>query len=328
MAIERSERKTVVLGALAMAALVAVLAALLAFGASQAPEESLPAQEPAEAEAHEVSFTVEAEGAEEAAVDATYELADAGGGVVESGSIEAGRTVSFELEEGSYAFELLSAPVLKDGTTYELPDPIGFEVSESMDELDFDIELQAVAADDMTAEQLEAVADELEAAGDVDAASAAREHAASAPSVAGSTDAVKRNPAPASPSGQGGSQQPSTSGGSPEPEPDPEPSEPVHTHSWVPQTEQRWVVDQAAWTERVPYSVWKCLGTAFGGSGCGLVFYSAAEAAAHQEEMMLQGDFTHNGTVLTEYRDVYHEEVGHWETVTTGYKCSGCGAWQ
>ena len=75
--------------------------------------------------------------------------------------------------------------------------------------------------------------------------------------------------------------------------------EAVHVHDWVPQYEE----------QQVPYSVWKCL-------KCGAMFDSAAAAAAHQKEMSLSGDRTHNGTVLTEYKT---------EQVLTGYKCSECG---
>lgn len=93
----------------------------------------------------------------------------------------------------------------------------------------------------------------------------------------------------------------------------------VHVHDWVAQYEQTWVVDQEAWVEEnVPVDIWKCL-------ECGAKFDSAQAAGDHQVEMMLQGDFSHNGTVITEYKDVYHEEVGHWEQKLTGYECSECG---
>lgn len=274
-------------------------------------------------------MTVKAEGSAPVAVQPTYELTDAGGEVVGEGEIAVGEAKAFELEDGSYSFELTSAPVLEDGTTYELPgEPTSIEVGEG--DLDFEIELEAIAADDMTKEQLEAVAAELEDAGKSGAAATAREQAASAPSVSGSADAVKR-PAPsggssssspsAGGSGSGGSSQPSqpaNPGGASEPS---EPSAPAHEHSWVAQTEERYVVDAAAWDEQVPYSVWKCL-------KCGITFSSKADAEAHFTNFALQGDLSHNGTVLTEYETVHHPEAGHWETVTVGYKCSGCGAWQ
>ena len=342
--------KAAIAAACAVAAIAVVAACALAFQQPATLESDVePASTLEEAQdgptLREVSVTLKAEGAEDAAVDATYELTDADGEVVDEGSIAAGEPIGFELEDGSYAFELLTAPVLEDGTTYRLPDePTAIEVSEGMEKSGFEIELEAIAADDMTKEQLEAVAVELEEAGASDAAAAARENAASAPSVAGSADSVKRDPAPSGGSSQGSSNSGSSSSGSGSgssdsgssapsapsggdgsssapSEPDPEPSAPVHEHSWVAQTEQRYVVDQAAYDEQVPYSVWKCL-------KCGATFDSAAAAAAHQKEMSLSGDRTHNGTVLTEYNVIHHPEVGHYETVTIGYKCSGCGAWQ
>lgn len=337
--------KAAIAAACAVAAIAVVAACALAFQQPATLESDVePASTLEEAQEdpalREVSVTVKAEGAEEAAVDATYELTDADGEVVDEGSIAAGEPIGFELDDGSYAFELLSAPVLKDGTTYKLPaDPIAFEVGAVMDEFDFEIELEAIATDDMTKEQLEAVAAELEEAGASDAAATAREQASSAPSVSGSADSVKRDPAPSGGSSQGpsntgssssgsGSSTPSapsgggaSSGSGTSAEPDPEPSQPAHQHSWVAQTEQRYVVDTAAWDEQIPYSVWKCL-------KCNIIFSSKAEAEAHFTNYALQGDLTHNGTVITQYETVHHPEVGHWETVTTGYKCSTCGAWQ
>ena len=340
--------KAAIAAACAVAAIAVVVACVLAFQQPATLESDVePASTLEEAQEgpalREVSVTVKAEGAEDAAVDATYELTDADGEVVDEGSIAAGEPIGFELEDGSYAFELLTAPVLEDGATYGLPDePTAIEVSEGMEESDFKIELEAIAADDMTKEQLEAVAAELEEAGASDAAAAARENAASAPSVAGSADSVKRDPAPSGGSSQGSSNSGSSSSGSGSSgsgssapsapsggggsssapsEPDSEPSAPAHEHSWVAQTEQRYVVDQAAYDEQVPYSVWKCL-------KCGYTCYTAEEMTAHKKEMSLSGDRTHNNTVLTEYNVIHHPEVGHWETVTTGNKCSTCGAWQ
>lgn len=93
----------------------------------------------------------------------------------------------------------------------------------------------------------------------------------------------------------------------------------VHVHDWVAQYEQTWVVDQEAWVEEdVPVSVWKCL-------KCDITFDSKEQAEAHFTEFALKGELDHNGTILTEYKDVYHEEVGHWEQKLTGYECSECG---
>ncbi len=334
--------KAAIAAACAVAAIAVVAACVLAFQQPATLESDVePASTLEEAQEdpalRKVTVTVVAEGAEDAAVDATYELTDADGEVVDEGPIAAGEPIGFELEDGSYSFELLTAPVLEDGATYGLPDePSVIEVSEGMEESDFEIELEPIAADDMTKEQLEAVAAELEEAGASDAAAAAREHAASAPSVSGSADSVKRDPAPSGGSSQDSSDSGSSDSGSNTPsvpsggsggsssapsEPDPEPSAPAHEHSWVAQTEQSYVVDQAAYDEQVPYDIWKCL-------KCGFTCNSASEMSAHKKEMALSGDMTHNSTVITEYNVIHHPEVGHWETVTTGYKCSTCGAWQ
>lgn len=343
---ERNPRIAIVAAVAVAAALVVAVCAFAARPASEpgSGEASSPVSEAGleDAGLRDVSVTVKVEGAGEVAVRPTYELTGAGGEVVQEGEITVNERTVFELEDGSYAFELLSAPVLKDGTTYKLPaDPIAFEVGAGMDESGFEIELEAIAADDMTKEQLEAVASELEEAGASDAATTAREHATSAPSVSGSADSVKRDPAPSGGSSQGssnpgasasgsagGSSAPSTpsggsgtSGSGTAAEPDPEPSQPAHEHSWVAQTEQRYVVDTAAWDEQIPYDTWKCL-------KCGFTCSSASEMSAHKKEMALSGDMSHNSTVITQYETVHHPEVGHWETVTTGYKCSGCGAWQ
>lgn len=324
------------------AACVAVVAAIvvacvLAFQQTATLESEV---EPASTleQAHEesslrgVTFTVKAEGVPiranvddpaPVAVQPTYELIDADGEVVQEGEIVVNEMTIFELKNGSYTFELLSAPVLKDGTTYKLPaDPIAFEVGAGMDESDFEIELEAIATDDMTKEQLEAVAAELEGAGASDAAATAREHAASAPSVSGSADSVKR---PASSgadqpsqgtSGGGSPQQPSqpsnpgTSGGSsepapapdpdPAPAPDPEPETPVHVHDWQPNYVQ----------QQVAYDTWIC-------KKCNKSFNTLQAADDHYRQQALAGDMTHNFTTITNYKT---------ESVQVGEKCSTCGA--
>lgn len=113
------------------------------------------------------------------------------------------------------------------------------------------------------------------------------------------------------PSGGGSSAGGSSSGGGSEP------SKPAHTHSWQPVTEQRWVVDQAAWTEQVMVGEYiQC--------ACGATFGTYNEWKAHTKAA--SSDIAHNYKVVPKYETVYHDEVGHYETVTTGYRCSGCGA--
>ena len=122
-------------------------------------------------------------------------------------------------------------------------------------------------------------------------------------------------------------------------------SKPAHKHTWVAQTERRWVQDSAAWDEPV-YETQKvytyhaeCRATKDGATiGCGasVTFSSGAEAENWCLEHLRSnaGDssehFTHWWST-TKYNQVqtgtvHHEATGHYETVTTGYKCSGCGA--
>ncbi len=99
---------------------------------------------------------------------------------------------------------------------------------------------------------------------------------------------------------------------------DSQPSKPAHTHDCQPVTEQRWVVDQAAWDEQVKVgSQIVC--------SCGATFSSNEAWSDHAEAEALQGSM-HSYSVEPVYETVHHDEVGHYETAIIGYKCSGCGA--
>ena len=114
-------------------------------------------------------------------------------------------------------------------------------------------------------------------------------------------------------------------------------SKPQHTHTWVAQTksvyheatghyENKWVQDSAAWDEDVYATKVIC--------NCGAVFDSVDAWGQHTVEGCRQGYYVDDIKIGT----VHHEATGHneqkwvqdsaaWtETVTTGYKCSGCGA--
>lgn len=111
-------------------------------------------------------------------------------------------------------------------------------------------------------------------------------------------------PSASQPSNNGGSSQ----GGS---------SQPEHVHNWVPQTEQRWVQDSAAWDEQRPTGSYiQC--------SCGQRFDNQAQWSQHNKSLGFgQG---HSYSVQETYGTVHHDATGHYETVTTGYVCSGCGA--
>ena len=99
-----------------------------------------------------------------------------------------------------------------------------------------------------------------------------------------------------------------------------------HTHNWVAVTETRTVVDQAAYDEQVPITemvAWeKC-------DNCGADI--TADPSGHNKAEMLAGTgkygwHTERKEVVTGYQTVHHDAVTHTETVTTGYRCSTCGA--
>lgn len=104
-------------------------------------------------------------------------------------------------------------------------------------------------------------------------------------------------------------------------------SKPAHEHDWQPVTDKQWVPNivtvQAAYDE--PIYEYKQICT------CGEEFSSGSAAAAHSEERMLAGDTSpHSSSTKkvqtgTKHHDAVTEDQGHYETVTTGYKCS-CGA--
>lgn len=110
-------------------------------------------------------------------------------------------------------------------------------------------------------------------------------------------------PSASQPSGNGGNQ-----GGA---------SQPEHVHNWVAQTEQRWVQDSAAWDEQCPTGSYiQC--------SCGQRFDNQAQWSQHNKSLGFgQG---HSYSVQETYGTVHHDATGHYETVTTGYVCSGCGA--
>lgn len=115
--------------------------------------------------------------------------------------------------------------------------------------------------------------------------------------------------APASqPSSTPSASQPSSNGGS---------SQQQHVHNWVAQTEQRWVQDSAAWDEQCPTGSYiQC--------SCGQRFDNQAQWSQHNKSLGFgQG---HSYSVQETYGTVHHDATGHYETVTTGYVCSGCGA--
>lgn len=98
-----------------------------------------------------------------------------------------------------------------------------------------------------------------------------------------------------------------------------------HTHNWVAVTETRTVVDQAAYDEQVPITEMRAHEIC---NQCGAD--STADPNAHNNQHLLNyesgGWHTEWREEVTGYQTVHHDAVTHTETVTTGYRCSTCGA--
>ena len=90
-----------------------------------------------------------------------------------------------------------------------------------------------------------------------------------------------------------------------------------HEHTWVAQTEQRWVQDSAAWDETINAGVaLQC--------SCGASFANQSEWSAHAQAAGRGSNHAYKSVPI--YSTIHHDAVGHYETVPTGYICSGCGA--
>lgn len=100
-----------------------------------------------------------------------------------------------------------------------------------------------------------------------------------------------------------------------------------HTHDWVAVTETRTVVDQPAYDEQVPITEMKAFDIC---NDCGAELNSS-NIDSHVKDHMINdtgngGWHTEWREVVTGYQTVHHDAVTHTETVTTGYRCSTCGA--
>ena len=102
-----------------------------------------------------------------------------------------------------------------------------------------------------------------------------------------------------------------------------------HTHNWVAVTETRTVVDQPAYDEQVPIKEMREFAIC---SACGEDLTNMDDAALsnHLYNHVINGEnggyFSDWREVVTGYQTVHHDAVTHTETVTTGYRCSTCGA--
>ena len=174
---------------------------------------------------------------------------------------------------------------------------------------------------------------------DAEAKAAEGEKAADEPAknegAAASSNGAAGSTAQAAPSSSGSGSGGSSSGGSSSGASS-APSQPAHVHSWVavttqqwhsnPVTTQVWVQDSAAWDEPIYSGTYWC-------NTCG-----CAVSVNHVKETMMAGQGHSVTTKNIQTGTVHHDATGHYEshtedqgwyeTVTTGYQCSYCGAWQ
>ena len=162
---------------------------------------------------------------------------------------------------------------------------------------------------------------------------AADESAKDESAAASSNGAAGATAQPSAPSGSGSGG--SSSGGSSS-DASSAPSQQAHTHTWVPVTSQQWhsnpvsvwVQDSAAWDEPTYTTVGVTV------CWCGVENPDSQHLYNHAINGERQN--THVETKRIQTGTIHHEATGHYETqdqgwyetVTTGYQCSYCGAWQ
>lgn len=291
---------------------------------------------------------------------------DAAGEVVEADkavgdplyfAVPCNEEAELDIDPGDYALSVVT-PINADGSLYQTPEPTHVTVEEGSDAAPF--ELTLIKAEDVVPEQMTSAIEALavintvdEKAVGADILDRAKRNAEANPNVTpeqvqgaesaganavatGGATAAKNavsNAAQTTAPAQGASnagasagqqaQKPSSAGsanqgaanssstgnnGSTAPAPSQpvqqpsQPSQPSHTHSYtIPVTEQVWVPGENAVM-----------------CSCGLTFSSVEGWDAHKKDLGRGGSSGHSYSV---------DESGHYESVTTGYKCS-CGARQ
>lgn len=229
-------------------------------------------------------------------------------------SLKAGEDTKLEdiTEAGTYTLSIVGSPVLEDGTIFEVPDPQVIEYDGEKGQI---VKFELIKKDASQVTEADIAA----------ATAAATAVGADTGKVTNATNNTRNNAS----SAQGGSIQQgqtsnqskpsggSSSGGS---------SQPSHTHNWVAQTTT--VTHPAEYKtvhhNAVTESCYVC-------NGCGAKFYDGGSLDAHLESGFVNHtDCTSYSTRQETIQAAYDEQVlvkNAWtETVTTGYKCSGCGA--
>lgn len=229
-------------------------------------------------------------------------------------------------EAGTYTIAITGSPVLEDGTIFDLPEPQVIDFN-GINGDEIDLTLTAKAADqvteaDIAAAQATAAAVGADTAKVTNNANKANEKAANAQGGAvasgtanaatksnanktGTTIPNQGSNAGSSNSGNSGSASAPSTGGNSQPS---TPSQPAHQHSWVPITK---TVNHPAETKTVYYCI------------CGAHFDSPSQLTAHKKSYIGTDEISNHGS---SYNDQITVKDAWSETVTTGYKCSTCGA--
>lgn len=245
-------------------------------------------------------------------------------------------------DNGTYTIAVTGSPILDDGTIFDLPEPqvVDFDTAKGAS---VEITLIAKAADqvteaDIAAAQAAAVASGADAEKVSAKASNATNKAASAQGgtvASGTANAATKSNAnktgttiPSGNNNQQGNNQGSNTGSSTGN------TTQTHQHNWVPQTTT--AHHDAVYKTETSYihhdaviqDVYVC--------ACGNEFDTSSALSAHQKQYRLQGISGHGSSSVKEkvIKNAYDEPVtkqvlvsaAYDETVTTGYKCSGCGA--
>lgn len=217
-------------------------------------------------------------------------------------------------DNGTYTIAVTGSPILDDGTIFDLPEPqvVDFDTAKGAS---VEITLIAKAADQVTE-------------ADIAAAQAA--------AVASGADAEKvsakaSNATSKAASAQGGTVASGTANVATKSNAN---KTQTHQHNWVPQTTT--AHHDAVYKTETSYihhdaviqDVYVC--------ACGNEFDTSSALSAHQKQYRLQGISGHGSSSVKEkvIKNAYDEPVtkqvlvsaAYDKTVTTGYKCSGCGA--
>ena len=239
---------------------------------------------------------------------------DSGGAV----SADASKAVAADVskEEISAAMEQIAAAV-KNGDS-SLKGDAGKKLLETA-------KANAAANPNMD-DEAKADAEAKAAEGEKAADEPAKDDGGAAPSGGSSSSTTQA--AAASGSGSGGGNSGGSSSGASS-----APSQPAHSHNWVAVTSQQWhsnpvsvwVQDSAAWDEVVNKGE-----KAVFSDGYVILNPSSDQIVAYKKANHV------SCSIVPFSESIHHEATGHYEiqdqgwyeTVTTGYQCSGCGAWQ